>query len=524
MTHEEFAANADRPPERSLLSYVELFRRRWWAAVACLLVAVTFASIFAIVQRPLYEAEAQVVLNRQNLANALTGTPDPNQSAGDFLRIVTTRAKLARSPAVAQAVIDRRPGQYEDASSFLAVSSAKPFENADMLRFGVKSASPEQAVRFVNTYADEFVAYMRELDTRSLQRALTQLSARIDEVRRDGSANASLVTQLAAKEQELRTLEALQTANATVVGRSKSAVKVSPQVKKYLAISVVGGLCLAFIVVLAVEALDTRVRSAADAESELGMPLLGHVPAPPQFVGDGLLSLMDPQYPDIEALRIVGANVGFAMPGAGPKTLLVTSSVPREGKTTTTANLAVTLSRAGHRVVLFDLDLRRPAVHGRFGVAQVPGISDVVRGTHGLADVAHAIDIGSGDGVGSLSVVAAGTTPPDPGELMRRPSLRHALSEAIDDGADFVLLDTPPTLPIADAMVLSAFVDGIIVVARIPIVKRNMLRSLRRAISASPTPALGFIATGVEKSGAAGSYGYGYEYGGEGRAVAADAP
>jgi len=206
---------------------------------------------------------------------------------------------------------------------------------------------------------------------------------------------------------------------------------------------------------------------------------------------------------------------------------VITSAVELEGKSTTIANLAVALARSGERVILADLDLRRPYVE-RFFDLHGPGLTDIALGQAELDDalvpilipgavgrngnVVGAYDTVRGldpDKPGSLQVLPVGPLPPDPGEFVGSRRLEGILEE-LRERADTVLLDAPPVLHVGDAMTLSTKVDGLIVVSRLNVVRRHMLAELRRHLAASPTTKLGFLLTGA---GDEQSYGYGYGYG-----------
>jgi Mrp family chromosome partitioning ATPase len=226
-----------------------------------------------------------------------------------------------------------------------------------------------------------------------------------------------------------------------------------------------------------------------------------------------------------ETFRMLRTNLEFATLGRDVRTVMVTSAVEQEGKSTTIANLAIALARAGQRVVLVDLDLRRPFVH-RFFDLEGPGVTQVALGhvslEHALATVAitesaakpsNGNGNGNGNGHGAvkgmLEVLPAGPIPPDPGEFVGTAALTEIL-EQLRERADVVLIDAPPTLHVGDAMTLSAKVDGVLVVTRMKLVRRQMLAELGRRLSGSPTPILGFVVTGA---GEDEGYGYGYGYG-----------
>jgi non-specific protein-tyrosine kinase len=241
--------------------------------------------------------------------------------------------------------------------------------------------------------------------------------------------------------------------------------------------------------------------------------------------------LADPASTAAEAFRMLKTNLEFALLDRDVKTLMVTSSVEREGKSTTIANLAVALARAGKRVVLVDLDLRRPHLHKFFGV-EGPGLTEVALGrvhvTEALAPVAvggqstgrkrfgrsrgggeTALDGSAVQTAGRLEVLAAGPIPPDPGEFVGRRAVREILAE-LTERADIVLVDAPPVLHVGDAMTLTAVVDAVLVVTRMNVVRRNMLSELGRALARTPVPVVGFVTTAAQEEE---GYGYGAEYG-----------
>jgi len=278
------------------------------------------------------------------------------------------------------------------------------------------------------------------------------------------------------------------------------------------------------------EALDTRVRTAQEIGERLGgLPLLARIPTPSRRLQrDGKLVMAEePTGAQAEAFRMLRTNLEFATLGRDARTIMVTSAVEQEGKSTTIANLAIALARAGQRVVLVDLDLRRPYVE-KFFKLEGPGVTQVALGHVALDQALSAVTImdphrpspkanGNGNGNGSkrrglvkgvLEVLPAGPIPPDPGEFVGTAALTEIL-EKLRERADIVLIDAPPTLHVGDAMTLSTKIDGIVVVTRMKVVRRHMLGELARQLAGSPTPVLGFVVTGATEE-----EGYGYGYGG----------
>jgi Mrp family chromosome partitioning ATPase len=210
---------------------------------------------------------------------------------------------------------------------------------------------------------------------------------------------------------------------------------------------------------------------------------------------------------------------------------VVASALEEEGKSTTCANLAVAMARAGKRVCLVDLDLRRPYLARFFGLLHAHGISDVALQVVPLEIALQRIDLGTGkpappggqpsstadDEEGTLDVLTSGPLPPDPGEFVGTHRLQRILHE-LRDRYDVVVIDAPPVLRVGDAVTLGTHADGVLVVTQLGLVTRPALAELRRVLDGIPVPKLGFVVTGSPKSAgygatdAYGGYGYGESY------------
>jgi Mrp family chromosome partitioning ATPase len=215
------------------------------------------------------------------------------------------------------------------------------------------------------------------------------------------------------------------------------------------------------------------------------------------------------------------ANVDITRSEIGAKAILVTSAGEEEGKSTTAANLAVAFARAGERVVLVDLDLRRPALH-RFFDLDGPGIAEMARGKTTLEDAlaaiplvwpgSHTLPRSEGNGVrrvgGLLHVLAAGSMRGNVDDVLTHRVLANVLDE-LRRRADVVLIDSTP-LGVGDAMALTAAVDALIIVTRMDLVRRPPLRELMRILRTVPAQTLGFVATGVPPSASYGGYAASY--------------
>ncbi len=234
------------------------------------------------------------------------------------------------------------------------------------------------------------------------------------------------------------------------------------------------GICLALLQ----EFLDDRINTLEDADRLLGLPSLGRVPA---LTGDGarLLPQMTGANPGSESYRILRTNIHFASIDNPLKTLLVASSSPGEGKTTTAVNLAFAMAMDGKKVILMDSDLRRPTIHKMLGLPAMPGLTDVLAGTAKLDDV-----LMQHSDMPNLMALGAGTLPPNPSELLGSRAFR-TLMETLTTRSDLVVLDSPPVLAAADAQILASQVDGVIMVVETgetrKVAARQTLALLRHA-------------------------------------------
>ena len=532
---------SDEPP--SLRDYLKVVgRRKWIVAQAAVLVPVA-AIAFSLLQPPMYEATSEVLLSNQNLASALNGVTDPWVEPQ---RLAQTQAELADSPTVAERVVEQAGVRDLTPGDFLAMAAVEAKPDADLLEFRVTARSPDVAMLLATAYGSAFTEYRRELDTGAIVRAREEVSERLRELRVEGRQDSPLYASLADKEQQLRTMEALQTSNAQVTDAADEATQVQPKPVRNGALGLVLGLILGVGLAFLVNALDTRIRDADEIAERLDVPLLARLPRPPRRLRkDGRLAMLaDVHGPQAEAFRMLAMNLDFVNVDLGAKTIVITSAIEGEGKSTTAANLAVALAKAGRRTALVDLDLRRPSLHAFFGLEQRPGITQVAAGSVPLDEAlarivfgersdemwhpvterprpstatphVNATHNGETNGHGRvdafLELLRAGPTPPDASAFLRTKALAEVLSE-LRERADIVVVDSPPLLRVGDALGLANSADAYLLVVRANVVRRPMLDEARRLLVTSRVPTLGFVMTGAEDEG-----GYGYGYGHRGR-------
>jgi capsular exopolysaccharide synthesis family protein len=246
----------------------------------------------------------------------------------------------------------------------------------------------------------------------------------------------------------------------------KPKVPVSPRVRVILALSVVFALLLGVVLALLLDVLDRTVKAPQDLETLLGVPLLGVVPSfstnvrgenkarPPD-----LYVAYHPRSTVAEACRAIRTNLTFAGADQKLKTLLLTSSLPKEGKTLCCVSLGTVLAKLGAKTLIVDCDLRRPRIARAFGLSATVGLTNVLVGENTLDEVIRSSD------VENLSVLPAGPTPPNPAELLNGRHFRELL-KTVSERFDHVLIDSPPAVPVTDPAILATLVDGVVLIVR----------------------------------------------------------
>ena len=222
--------------------------------------------------------------------------------------------------------------------------------------------------------------------------------------------------------------------------------------------------------------------------------------------GLNLIAHNDLKNPATEAYRVIRTSIQFAQAGKELKTLAVTSCMPNEGKSMTAANLAVVLTQAGKSVLLLDCDMRNPTVHKNFGLSNKLGISSCISMGTPLSAAVQATK------VDNLYALTSGVIPPNPSELLGSERMLQEAREIYD----YVLIDLPPVLPVADALVLGAVVDGVVLVIESGEVKVDLARDVKKQLQHAGANILGVVLNKVRSEHHGYGYGYYYYYGSKG--------
>jgi succinoglycan biosynthesis transport protein ExoP len=514
----------DRPT--TVADYFAIVRRRKWIVLLPILAAGIFAFVISSGHSPLYRASARILVDRTSPVTAITNVGDP--SLGDPIRFLTTQANIASSPELAARVAADLPGVTT--RQVLDEIDVTPSSDSDLLYVSAEDRSPALAVRLANTFASEFTRFTKERATARIDDALVSLQGRLKSLAAHGRADTPEYQELAQQQSQLSILGKLLAGNTSVLRPSADAGKVRPRPKRDAMLAALFGAVLGLALAFLAEALDRHVRSEHELEEAFGLPLLARIPKPARKLrkADELVMLKEPGSVQAETFRKLRTSLEFVNPEVAARTIMVTSAVAQEGKSTTLANFGVALARGNRRVVLVDLDLRAPFLSRLFHVTGRPGITDVAVERATLAQAIRPIALsplratdasvnggppgstpsnGRAPVEGLLHLLPAGTIPPSADEMLQDPRVVSVLDE-LAARFEFVLIDAPPLLAFGDAMILSAKVDAMFAVARLGKVQRPILHEFSRQLQSCQANLLGYVVTGVEHSD---SYKYMYE-------------
>ncbi|HEX4695437.1 polysaccharide biosynthesis tyrosine autokinase [Sphingomonas sp.] len=336
---------------------------------------------------------------------------------------------------------------------------------------------------------------------------LRQRSIQYNIYQRDADTNRELYNALLQRYKEIGVAGGIENNNIAVVDAAKLPDRPSqPRLMINLLLAMLGGGLAGVILAIGLQQIDEGIGDPAEAQEKLGLPLLGTLPKVKS--GSPLEALEDPRSSLVEAYLAVQANLELSTARGMPRSFAVTSTRPREGKSTTAIALAQSLARAHRKVVLVDADLRSPSVHSAFGVSADSGVSNFLAGNDNFDRSLHAT---SHEG---LSVLPAGPPPPNAADLLTGDRLRE-LVEKLREKFDHVIVDSPPVIGLADAPLVASAVDAVVYVVEARSIQAGVVRTALARLASGHANVLGAVLTKFEAKRAhlGHGYGYGYEYG-----------
>ena len=357
------------------------------------------------------------------------------------------------------------------------------------------------------------------------RQAIPENTIQFDRLQREVKIQETLYGELQKKYQETLVLGSGKIQEVSVVKPAfVSTVPFNIPSKFMIVVTgLVMGLVIGVVLAFGVELFDTSMGTIEDVEALLQIPVLGVIPfmgkeeKAKQFANRNtklggrsldLITHYDPKSLPAEAFRTLRSNLDFMSLESKGKVYLITSSFVQEGKTFNVVNLALSLAQAGNRVLLVEGDLRKPMIHKMFGLNRGPGLTDYVLGNYEWEGITNTItDVMLGNfeldeilrtpGLDNLNILTAGTHPPNPAEILRSSRFRGFLKET-HDRYDYVLIDAPPILPVADATEISSYVDGVIMVYTVGKIARGVLKRAKTSLDNVDAKVLGVILNNVK--------------------------
>lgn len=506
-----------------LRQYVLLLRKWLWLLLLSTLVAGVASYIISRNSTPIYQASATLMVNQASNPTTATGYSDILTSE----RLARTYASLLTSRPVLDETARRLGIDATNLDEMISVTSVR-----DTQLLGIKVEGPDAGLiaQIANTLPVVFLERNQEWQLGRVSESRANLEAEIANTEKDlaqtqealknatgDTERTRLETSLAqfrstystlvASYQQVRITEA-QALNNIVI--AEPAVEpqdpIRPRVLTNTLLAAIVGLMLALGVAFLVEYLDDTIKTPDDISRVSGLSTLGAI-ARLKDVGGArqLIAWLRIKAPESEAYRTLRTNIQFSSVDKPIRSLLVTSSSPGEGKSTTTANLAVVLAQTGQRVIAVDTDLRRPVLHKVFSVPNNTGLTTALLG----GDNAPLESFLQTTEIDSLTVLTSGPIPPNPSELLGSHRMAH-LVERLTGVADIVIFDSPPVLAVTDAAVMGRQVDGVLLVVEAGRTREHALASATAELQKTGASVLGAALNRLDTR--RGDYQYYYYY------------
>jgi capsular exopolysaccharide synthesis family protein len=442
-----------------LKDYIRVIRKRWQIIVAVTLVVLAGAALATELSPKVYEATTQLFVSTSGSSDSsalLSGSNFTQQRVLSYADVITT-------PNVLDPVIKTLQLNTTAAKLGAQITATVPL-NTVLIEVAVQDTNPRVAAQVADAVGKQFTRTVADLESVS-------------------KSQASPV-------------------KVTVVSTpTVPTTPVSPKPTRNLALGVVLGLLLGLGLALLRDLLDTTIKNERDCAEVTGATVIGGIAFDPGAAKSPLLVQADPNSPRAEAFRTLRTNLQFVDAANHPRSIVFTSSVPSEGKTTTTANLAITMAASGARVCVVEGDLRRPRLLEYMGMDGSVGLTNVLIGQAELGDVLQQF------AESSVYVVGAGSVPPNPSELLGSAAMIETLRE-LESRFDVVIIDTPPLLPVTDAAVLSTIAGGTVVVVGAGRVDRDHLARSLQSLEAVKGRVLGLVLNLIPTKGTDHYYNY----------------
>jgi len=493
----------------TLRSYAQLVRRRKWWVIAFALVGLAVSLAISFTEAKQYAASAQVLVEPSSQANALGAAEQPvtPTDVQTMLQLVTSatvtgtvRHQLGSAPAIA----------------------ASEVAQTNVISITAISTVPARAATIANTYARAFITDQRaqainslvsaEAQLRSEIKSISQQVKQLRSVPKSSAEQTALVNQQAVLSEQLTQMQvntSSETGGLSLVSPAQvPAAPSSPKPTENGALGLAAGLILGLGAAFLRESLDDAVSTKETAEEYGNATVLAAVPMVSSWKKRDkplVVSLARPMSPAAEAYRSLRTSLEFARQERDLRTIVVTSPAAAEGKTSTLSNLGAMFAQAGQRVVLVSCDLRKPRLGAFFGVDETQGLTTAILGEQPVEELVQPVP-----GDDNLWLLGSGKLPPNPAELVNGRRIQEVF-RTLRAMFDLVLIDSPPVLPVTDAVVLAKDADATLLIVAANQTSRGDLQRAAEKLGQVNARVVGLVLNETARQG--GGYGYGYQYG-----------
>ncbi len=483
--------------DNEIKKYASIIWHWAWLIILGAIVAGGVAYLYSRTQTPIYSASARLLIDEapgSNTGNEYSQLLLEQQMAATYIELILTRPVMEET--IERLGLDLTAGELSG-----RVSVNVPLDT-QILIITVNDTSPSRAAKLANTIGEVFTDQTEARESLRYAGPIENWQTQLEEIAQDveaietsinraiGGESAEelaaislLETQL--KETQIRYTDAFNNLNELQIAQAKESSNlvpvesalipqrpISPRVRTNTLLAPAVGAMLAVGIIFLVEYMDDTVKTPDDVTQETGLSTIGAIAKfdhDEDVMGSRLITKNTPRDPVSEAYRVIRTNLSFSTVDDDLNNMLVTSSAPSEGKSTTAANLAIVMAQTGKHVILVDADLRRPVQHKIFDLSNNRGLTTAILDTEANIDE-HIND----SGISNLRIMTSGPIPPNPSELLSSQRMEQLL-DMLREHSDFVIFDTPPVLTVTDSSILATKVGGTLLVVDTGNTRRSTL-------------------------------------------------
>jgi polysaccharide biosynthesis transport protein len=500
--------------------YIQILWRGKWIILACIVIAGILGFMFSSNAIPIYRAEAKILIAEQNIPSELFGQTEVQYSTSSKTNFETqievVKSRRFKEEVIRLLSLGMTPSQLEEKMNISSVG------DTNIISISVYDTDARRAADIANTMAEVYIGWNEESYKSNLREILGEIEATLQEARTkldDTSSRISaleesgmpiseslrmelaidsdLYLMLSEKYENLRIEEALGKSSAEIIEQAVVPGYSNQQNRnRTILISLLAGLAAGCLIVLLINFFDNKIKTSEDIKRFLHLDVISHIEYN-RINGqrrNELIILKDPRSITSETVKELRTNLEYFNVDRRIKRLCITSSQLQEGKSFVSANLAVAFAQSGIKTIVLDCDLRRPNIHRYFDGDNEKGITSIIAGS---LDISEAI---RETGVRGLQYIASGPIPPNPVEILQSKKMGSIL-ESVSKDYQYVIIDTPPIINVADWMVMAKEVDAIILVAKSGALTRQVAIEVNDKIKLVKDKILGVVLNGIIRRG-----------------------